>query len=51
MSTWTVKRSSEEKLPDTKCFYRSLNNGTAGDGSKKLDGYINYEKYLTCEKI
>ena len=51
MSTWTVKRSSEEKLPDTKCFYRSLNNGTAGDDSKKLDGYINYEKYLTCEKI
>ena len=46
----SFKRFSEEKLPDRKCFYRSL-NGTTGDDGKKLDGHISYEEYLTCEKI
>ena len=47
----SFKRFREEKLPDRKCFYMSLKNGTTGDDGKKLDGHISHEKYLTCEKI
>ena len=47
----SFKRFNEKKLPDKKCFYRSLKNGRTGDDGKKLDGHINHEKYLTCEKI
>ena len=38
-------------MPDKKYFYRSLRDGTTGDDSKKLDGHISNEEYLTCEKI
>ena len=47
----SFKRFREEKLPNRKCFYRSLKNGTTGDDGKKLDGHISHEKYLMCEKI
>ena len=47
----SFKRFSEEKLPDKKCFYSSVKDGTTGDNGKKLDGHINDEDYLTCKKI
>ena len=46
----SFKRFNEEKLPDKKCFYNSVKDGTTGDNGKKLDGHIN-ENYLTCKKI
>ena len=45
------KRFSEEKFPDTECFYSSVKYGTTGDNGEKLDGHINNEDYLTCNKI
>ena len=45
------KRFNEEKLPDEKCFYRSVEDGTTGDHVEKLDGRIIDEDYLTCNKI
>ena len=42
---------SEEKLPDKKCFYRSLKDGTTGDNGEKLNGHISDEEYLACIKI
>ena len=47
----SFKRFNEEKLPDKKCFYSSVKDGTTGDNGKKLDGHINDEDYLTCKKI
>ena len=47
----SFKRFSEEKLPDRKCFYRSVKDETTSDNGKKLDGHISYEEYLTCKKI
>ena len=44
-------RFNEEKLPDRKCFYSSVRNGTTGDDGNKLDGHISNEDYLTCKKI
>ena len=47
------KRFSEKKLPDKKCFYSSVKDGTtgddSGDDSKKLDGYKSDEDYFTCK--
>ena len=52
MSTWTVfKRFGEEKVPDKKCFYSSVKDGTTGDNGEKLDGHRNNEDCLTCKKI
>ena len=31
-------------------FCRSLKNGVTDDDSKKLDGHISHEEYLTCKK-
>ena len=31
---------NEEKLPDKKCSYSSVKDGTTGDNGKKLDGHI-----------
>ena len=45
------ERFNEEKLPDRKCFYSSVKNGTTGDDCNKLDGHISNEDYLTCKKI
>ena len=41
----------EEKLPDKKCFYKSLKDGTTNDNSERLNGHITDEEYLTCIKI
>ena len=47
----TFKRFGEEELPDKKCFYSSVKDGTTIDSGKKLDGHISDEDYLTCKKI
>ena len=47
----SFKRFSEEKLPDKKCFYRSVKDGTTNGNGEKLDGHISDENYLTCKKI
>ena len=31
---------SEKKLPNKKCFYRYLKDGTNGDNGEKLNGHI-----------
>ena len=41
----SFKRFSEEK-----CFYRSVNDGTANNNGKKLDGHISNEDNSTCKK-
>ena len=46
----SFKRFNEEKLPDKKCFYGSVKDGTTGDNSEILDGHISNEDYLTCKK-
>ena len=46
----SFKRFSAEKLPDKKCFYSSVKDGTTGDNGKKLDGHISDADYLTCKK-
>ena len=38
-------------MPDEKCFYSAVKDGTIGDNGEKLDGHINNEDYLTCKKI
>ena len=35
------KRFAEKKLPNKKCFYSPVKDGTTGDNGKKLDGNIN----------
>ena len=43
----SFKRFGEEKLPDKKCFYSSVKDGTTDDNGEKLDGHISDEDYLT----
>ena len=45
------KRFDEDKLPDRKCFYSSVKDGTTSDNAEKSDSHINNEDYLTCKKI
>ena len=47
----SFKKFNEEKLPDKKCFYSSVKDGTTDDNSEKLDGQISHKDYLTCKKI
>ena len=47
----SFKRFNEEKLPDKKCFYSFVKDGTTDDNSEKLDRHISDEDYLTCKKI
>ena len=47
----SFKRFGEKKLPDKKCFYSSVKDGTTSDSGEKLDDLINDEDYLTCKKI
>ena len=47
----SFKRFNEEKLPDKKCFYSSVKDGTTGDNGKKIDSHIRDEEYLTCKKL
>ena len=51
MSTWTVSEDLRKKLPDKKCFYSSVKDGTTGDNDKNLDGHICDEDYLMCKEI
>ena len=46
----SFKKIIEEKLPDKKCFYSSVKDGTIDDNSEKLDDHISDENYLTCKK-
>ena len=45
------ERFNEEKLPNKRCFYRSLKDRTTGDNDKKLSSHISDEEYLTCNEI
>ena len=47
----SFERFSEKKLPNKRCFSRSLKDGTTGNNDKKLNGCISNEEYLTCKKI
>ena len=47
----SFKRFSEKKLPDKKCFYGSLKDGTTGDNSEKLNGHVSDKEYLIWIKI
>ena len=47
----SFKKFSEEKLPDKKCFYSSVKDGTTDDNGEKLDSHINDKGYLLCKKI
>ena len=47
----SFKRFGEEKLPDKKCFYSSVKDGTTGDNGEKVDGHISDQDYLKCKKI
>ena len=47
----SFKRFSDENLPDKKCFYSCLKDGTTRDNGEKLDGQISDKDYLTCKKI
>ena len=38
-------------MPNKKCFYRSLKDGTTDVNGKKLNGDTTDEEYLTCIKI
>ena len=46
----SLKRFSEERLPDKECFYSSVKDGTTSDSGQKLDDHISYKDYLTCQK-
>ena len=41
----SFKRFNEEKLPDKKCFYSSVKDGTTDDNGEKLDGHISDEEF------
>ena len=47
----SFKRFGEEKFPDRECFYGSVKDRATGDNGEKLDGHINNEDYLMCNKI
>ena len=47
----SFKRFSKEKLPDKKCFYKSVKDGATGANGEKLDCHVSNEDYLTCNKI
>ena len=40
----SFKRFSEKKLPDKKCFYRSLKDGTTDENDNELDSHITDEQ-------
>ena len=47
----SFKRFSEKTLPNKKCFYSSVKDGTTGDNGEKLGGHIGDENYLMCKEI
>ena len=42
-NTWAL-------LPDKKCVYSSVKDGTTSGNGKNLDGQISDEDFLTCKK-
>ena len=46
----SFKRFGEKKLPDKKCFYSSVKEGTTDDNGENLGGHISDKDYLTCKK-
>ena len=47
----SFKRFTVEKLPDKKCFQNPVKDEATDHNSKKSDGHISNEDYLTCNKI
>ena len=47
----SLKRFTEEQLPDKGCFYSFVKGETTGDNGKKLDGHISVEDCLMCKRI
>ena len=47
----SFKRFNKEKLPDKKCSYGSVKDGTTDDKGEKLDGHVSDENYFMCKKI
>ena len=47
----SFKTFNEEKMPDKKCFYSSVKDGTTGNNGEHSDGHICNEDYLRCNKI
>ena len=47
----SFKRFNKEKLPDKKCFYCSVKDGTTDDKGEKLDGHVSDENSFMCKKI
>ena len=45
----SFKRFNKEKLPNKKCFYSSVKDGTTSDSDEKLDIHISDEDYLTSK--
>ena len=46
----SFNKFNEDKLPDKKCFYSSVKDGTTGENGKKLGGHKCDKDYLTCKK-
>ena len=47
----SFKRFNEKKLSNKECFYRPTKEGTTDDNGEQLDGHLNNEEYLMCQKI
>ena len=43
--------NSFKKLPDKKCFYSSLKDGTTGYNGEKLNGHVSDKEYLISSKF
>ena len=46
----SFKSYGEEKLPNKKCFYSSLKDGTTRDNGEKLDGHIKRWRLFDVQK-
>ena len=46
----SLKRFSEEKLPNKKCFDRSLKDGTTSDNGEKLNGRVSDKKIFNMHQ-
>ena len=47
----SFKRFSEKKLPDKKCFYRSLKDEITCDNGENVNDHMTDEEYLAYTKI
>ena len=46
----SLKRFSEEKLPDREWFYSSVKDGTTGDNGKTLDSHIKWWRLFSVQQ-